>query len=166
MDSDSGGRWLHYDEAASVLGITKASVRQKCIRGKLRRMHGNDGRSLVLVPDTASGTCVKRRIGRYIEQSSRYTVTNTVHSGDARYGSRRAKGAVISRGRTRDTTHRTARHRRSSGDAGGREGGKGHRSVCVAGGAARCAGGRAPEAVVAATGREHVRWWRGGGLQY
>ena len=56
MDSDSGGRWLHYDEAASVLGITKASVRQKCIRGKLRRMHGNDGRSLVLVPDTASGT--------------------------------------------------------------------------------------------------------------
>ena len=56
MDSDSGGRWLHYDEAASVLGITKASVRQKCIRGKLRRMHGNDGRSLVLVPGTASGT--------------------------------------------------------------------------------------------------------------
>ena len=46
--------------------------------------------------------CVKRRIGRCVEQS-RYTVTNTVRSGDARCGSRRAKGAVISRGRTRDT---------------------------------------------------------------
>jgi hypothetical protein len=52
MDMDSDGHWLTYEAAALVLGITKSSVRQKAIRGKLRRVHDNTGKALVLVPDT------------------------------------------------------------------------------------------------------------------
>ena len=51
MDMDSDGHWLTYEAAALALGITKSSVRQKAIRGKLRRMHDNTGKALVLVPN-------------------------------------------------------------------------------------------------------------------
>lgn len=50
----TGDRWLTYADAASALGMTTESIRQRARREHWRKQIGNDGKALVLVPaDTA-----------------------------------------------------------------------------------------------------------------
>ncbi len=46
----TGDRWLTYTDAASALGMTTESVRQRARREHWRKQLGNDGKALVLVP--------------------------------------------------------------------------------------------------------------------
>src|SRR5208283_4359429 len=49
--ADMDGKWLTYADAAVRLGVTPEAARRRAIRGKWARMPGNDGRTLVGVPD-------------------------------------------------------------------------------------------------------------------
>jgi hypothetical protein len=79
MDMDSDGHWLTYEAAALALGITKSSVRQKAIRGKLRRMHDNTGRALVLVPDTVRDNATDNATDGVSNRVDTPTRTPSVH---------------------------------------------------------------------------------------
>lgn len=46
-------RWLTYADAASALGMTTESVRQRARREHWRKQLGNDGKALILVPGDA-----------------------------------------------------------------------------------------------------------------
>lgn len=45
----TGDRWLTYADAASALGMTTESIRQRARREHWRKQIGNDGKALVLV---------------------------------------------------------------------------------------------------------------------
>jgi hypothetical protein len=52
-------RWLTYQEAGEVLGMSAEAVRQRARRLKWRTQPGNDGKTLVLLPD---GSAVRPRV--------------------------------------------------------------------------------------------------------
>ena len=69
----TGDRWLTYADAASALGMTTESIRQRARREHWRKQLGNDGKALVLVPpdtgripggDTPSEPPVSRPVRR------------------------------------------------------------------------------------------------------
>jgi len=56
MDSDASGQtWMTYAQAGERLGLTPEAVRKRANRQRWRRMAGNDGKTLLLVPGQPDG---------------------------------------------------------------------------------------------------------------
>lgn len=64
MSDRTTDRWMTYAQAADHLGLSPEAVRLRARRQGWRRMPGNDGRSLVLVPDRPDEQPIGRTTGR------------------------------------------------------------------------------------------------------